>query len=46
VVVIPGGRLEQVLALAAEIEAEDTAMLPVIRAEHPLEVLRGKIDEN
>jgi len=46
VVVIPGRHLEQVLASAAEIQAEDTAILPLIRAEHPLQVLRGTSGEN
>jgi 4-hydroxy-4-methyl-2-oxoglutarate aldolase len=44
VVVIPDGHVEQVLASAAEIQVEDTAILPVIRAEHPLELLRGRSD--
>lgn len=42
VVVIPRRHLEQVLASAAEIQAEDKAILPVIRAEHPLDVLNGR----
>ena len=42
VVVIPGRHLEQVLASAAEIQAEDKAILSVIRAEHPLDVLNGR----
>lgn len=46
VVVIPGRHLDQVLASAAEIEAEDKAILPVIRAEDPREVLSGGIGEN
>jgi regulator of RNase E activity RraA len=42
VVVIPGGHLEQVFASAAEIQAEDKAILPVIRAERALDVLNGR----
>jgi 4-hydroxy-4-methyl-2-oxoglutarate aldolase len=46
VVVIPAGHLEQVLGSAAEIQAEDKAILSVIRAEDPREVLSGKSSEN
>ena len=46
VVVIPAGHLEQVLGSAAEIQAEDEAILSVIRAEDPREVLGGKSSEN
>jgi 4-hydroxy-4-methyl-2-oxoglutarate aldolase len=46
VVVIPAAHLEQVLRSAAEIEAEDTAILSVIRAEDPREVLSGTSSEN
>jgi regulator of RNase E activity RraA len=45
-VVIPGGHLEQVLASATEIQQEDAAILKVIRAEQPPDVLCGKIEEN
>lgn len=46
VVVIPDGYLEQVFTLAAEIQSADQAILPVIRAEDPWEVLSGRPDEN
>jgi len=46
VVVIPARHLDQVLASAAEIEAEDKAILPAIRSEDPREVLSGRNDEN
>jgi regulator of RNase E activity RraA len=39
VVVIPAGDLEQVLRSAAEIHAENRAILSVIRAEDPRKVL-------
>ena len=38
--------LEQVLALAAKIQAEDKAILSVIQAEDPREVLSGRSSEN
>jgi 4-hydroxy-4-methyl-2-oxoglutarate aldolase len=46
VVVIPAGHLEQVLGSAAEIQAEDKAILSVIRVEDPREVSSGKSSEN
>jgi regulator of RNase E activity RraA len=46
VVVIPRGHLEQVLASADRIRTDDKAILPVIGAEDPREVLSGRIDEN
>jgi 4-hydroxy-4-methyl-2-oxoglutarate aldolase len=46
VVVIPAGHLEQVLGSAAEIRAEDKAILSVIRAEGPREVLSGKSSDH
>jgi regulator of RNase E activity RraA len=45
-VVIPAGHLEQVLGLAAEIQAEDRAILSVIRAENPAAVPSRKSSEN
>jgi regulator of RNase E activity RraA len=45
-VIIPSSHLEQVLKLAAEIQAEDEAILTVIRAEDPQEVLSGRSSEN
>ena len=46
VVVIPARHLEQVLGSAAEIQAEDKAILSVIRAEDPQEVLTGNSSES
>ena len=46
VVVIPAGHLERVLRSAAEIQAQDKAILSVIRAEDPGDVLSGKSSEN
>ena len=45
-VVIPGGHVEQVLGSAAEIQADDRAILSVIRAEDPRGVLTGRNSEN
>jgi regulator of RNase E activity RraA len=46
VVVIPAGHLEQVLASAAEIQTADKAILSIIRAEDPREVVSGKSNES
>jgi 4-hydroxy-4-methyl-2-oxoglutarate aldolase len=45
VVVIPAGHLEQVLRSAAEIDAEDKAILSVIQEEDPRKVLSGRSGE-
>ena len=46
VVVIPAGHLEQVLRSAAEIDAEDKALLSIIRQEGPQEVRKGGSGES
>ncbi|MGE5062473.1 MAG: RraA family protein [Myxococcales bacterium] len=45
VVIIPAGQLEQVLRSAAEIHAEDEAILSVIREADPRKVLSGSAGE-
>lgn len=45
VVVIPAGHLEQVLRSAAEIDAEDKAILSAIRQEDPRKILSGRSGE-
>jgi regulator of RNase E activity RraA len=46
VVVIPAGAVEQVLQSAAEIGAEDKALLSIIRDEDPQEVLKTRSGES